>query len=360
MDFMEANKCKRYGNFELIRIIAMCFVVISHYHWGVHFALGSKTPSACFLSMFFHTTGAIGVVLFVLLTGYFMIDKNINVKHIFKIVLETVFYSYIILAVLALFFHDYVVFKPIMVYKSLFPVTTGQYWFVTAYIVLYLSIPMLNKLFYVLDKKELKKYLFLFMFIWFVIPLFGYNTNMQGNGFTGFICLYYIGAYIKKYGIAFFENKRNAVLTILVSQSAVCLYLLAVLNAKLFEDCYVMHMTFRNSVISALTGLSVFMLIKNIKINYNPVIDFFSSSAFAVYLITENIFVRDIIWTKIFRCNDSPYLFYMIFNMALALAVSYTICAIIDKIRMKTAEQYLINIATKIYNAIYKVLIKLI
>ncbi len=344
------SKQNKSSNFELIRIIAMSFVVISHYaQHGLLPFIESKSPIVQFLAMYLHTLGALGVTLFVLLTGYFMIDKNSNIKHFFSIAIETVFYSYVILIILALFFNNGIVFTPRKIYLSVLPILKSQYWFVTAYLLLYLAIPPLNKLFNVLDKQTVSKYLLLFFVIWFVIPLLGYKIKLFGSPFTNFVCLYYIGAYIKRWGLPFFEKKRNAFIILFLAQGIICLWQLIFLVLHHFDEAWFMHIV-HNSTLTVLSAISIFALMKNVKIGQNSVINYFSSSAFAVYLITENIFMRDIIWTNIFHCNNYPNLSYLIWNMPLALIISYLVCTLIDKIRIKLFENCMLNFVQNLYD----------
>ena len=195
----------RLSNFEIVRIIAMCFVVISHYaQHGLSQALNTNNAIFDFFAMYLHTFGQIGVALFVLLTGYFMIDKVFNIKHVFSIALETIIYSWSILLILLIFLKDYV--TPKMIYMSLLPISTNQYWFVTTYLILYILIPLLNKLFNTLDKQTLSRYLCLLAVLWCIFPAIGFKIHFAESYITTFIYLYFIGAYIKRYSIPFFEK----------------------------------------------------------------------------------------------------------------------------------------------------------
>ena len=358
---METAQNNRLSNFEFIRIVAMFLILIFHYAiHGLLPAVGTKTIAAKFLTLYLCTIGPIGVVLFVLLTGYFMIDKKINLKHFFSIAIETIFYSYVILIISSLFCKDYIVLTPKLIYKSIFPILTGHYWFVTAYLVLYLTIPLINKLFDVLDKTTLKKYLLLFMLIWFVIPLFGYNIKLGSSSLTFFICLYYIGAYIKRYGMPFFENKRNAIIAIILCQGISCLYEIPYMIIHYYNENFIKHLSSYHSILTVITAIFIFMLMKKINIKYNPVINYFSSSAFGVYLLTENMITREVLWIDIFHCNYSSGILYLFFNMMFAVTVSYLVCTLIDKLRVKIFKQHPVNFVDNIYNKIYAKVIKFI
>ena len=240
------------------------------------------------------------------------------------------------------------------------PILSGHYWFVTAYLLLYLAIPLLNKLFYVLDKQTLARYLLLFLVLWFVIPPLGPKIKIAGSSFDNFICLYYIGAFIKRYGLNFLEKNFNALLLIFISEGIICFYQITFIVIHFLNRSWFMHLSGSNSIFTTITSVSLFMILKNQKINYNPIINFFASSAFAVYLITENTFVKQIIWSKFFHCNYSSNLLYVIFNMILALFVSYFVCIIIDKIRIKLFANHILIFIENQYNKIYNYISKFI
>lgn len=90
---------QRKSGFELIRIIAM-FLIIVH-HSMVHGALGvslttimhKSNPLTVGLFNFIAISGKIGVYLFILITGYFMLYSKISVKKIVKLWLPIFFWS---------------------------------------------------------------------------------------------------------------------------------------------------------------------------------------------------------------------------------------------------------------------------
>lgn len=88
---------------------------------------------------------SISVNCFVLISGYFSINsKRVNYDRIIKIWLQTVFYSFIIYLLLSTLGIIPLEFTTII--KSLLPILTRQYWFITAYIPLMLMSPYISKL----------------------------------------------------------------------------------------------------------------------------------------------------------------------------------------------------------------------
>ena len=142
--------------------------------------------------------GGVGNCLFVLTTGYLLIDKKINLKRIFYLWLEILFYS--ILSVIFIKLALGAEFSSIS--KALLPITNNLYWFMSSYFCLMLFVPILNPL---IQKSKIQiSFLYLFVFLWIfsILPTFFHQNWMRApNNIAIFILLYATGAIIKKYQI---------------------------------------------------------------------------------------------------------------------------------------------------------------
>ena len=83
----------------------------------------------------------------------------------------------------------------------LFPVTFGEYWFVTCYLLLFILSPFLNILVKNLKKEDYKKLLMIltivFVFLKFFIPETFTFDKTSGYGIIWFIILYLFSGYIR-------------------------------------------------------------------------------------------------------------------------------------------------------------------
>lgn len=143
----------RNYNIDILRSIIMLFIVI--WHAIIHGIIISKNVDLTNLSQI--EIGNYGIIqllayltsisvnCFVLISGYFSINsKRVNYDRIIKIWLQTVFYSFIIYLLLSTLGIIPLEFTTII--KSLLPILTRQYWFITAYIPLMLMSPYISKL----------------------------------------------------------------------------------------------------------------------------------------------------------------------------------------------------------------------
>ncbi|MBT8993670.1 hypothetical protein BTH81_09150 [Lactobacillus delbrueckii subsp. bulgaricus] len=74
--------------------------------------------------------GKVGVYIFVLITGYFMVNSKILVRKIIKLWLPIFFWSVMITLSFEVATHDFSVWKTI---KSVFPILFSQYYSMTVY-----------------------------------------------------------------------------------------------------------------------------------------------------------------------------------------------------------------------------------
>ena len=76
MKEIKENKMReRNSTIEMLRIFAMILVVMSH--CAVH---GGVVSNEAKISNWFYIGGEIGVAIFILISGYFMVDEKVSMK----------------------------------------------------------------------------------------------------------------------------------------------------------------------------------------------------------------------------------------------------------------------------------------
>ena len=90
---------ERFSNIELLRIFAMLLIIAFHYAFKGGFVYESLSVNKMIinvLTMF----GELGVNLFVLISGYFMINGTFRWKKVISICLQVYFYNWLSLLIL--------------------------------------------------------------------------------------------------------------------------------------------------------------------------------------------------------------------------------------------------------------------
>lgn len=229
---MKTQIKNRQSNFELLRIVSMFMIVLHHaVNHGVMQSIKGVTFSSLWLSgssinkfftWLYFPGGEVGVALFFMLTGYFLI--NSKEIRLFKVIMQTVFYgwmtSFIYLFVIFLVKYDVIPYpypffsqtdiKNGFLYNIFSPLRSGQFWFVTSYILLLCFTPIYNVFLNKLNKKGYTIFLLLFWFFGLVYSTY-FNIAL---GVTKALFFYAFGTYIKKYSTKIKSNSFKLLMLI--------------------------------------------------------------------------------------------------------------------------------------------------
>ena len=138
---------KRERNCEVLRTVAMFFIVVYHcltHGVGDGYEFSSTSPiclTNALSSDLMLVFSSIAVNLYVMISGYFLVDLNFKASRIVRTWSVACFYSFII----ALLFMTLclIPFNLLSLFKSLFPISFDAYWFVTQYIGMLILSPFL-------------------------------------------------------------------------------------------------------------------------------------------------------------------------------------------------------------------------
>lgn len=337
-------KKERNSNIEILRIIAMFMIVLHHY--CVHGMIDSQMLEFSFnkniLQVF--ELGNLGVIIFIMITGFFLYNQKFNFKRILKILLSTWVYSLVIFVLIVLIIGLKSPNKEMILY-TFFPLTFGGYWFITAYVLLLLISPFLNKMIMEINRKKFLMIIGLFLILWSIIPTFT-NNNFYGNEICQFILFYIIGAYIGKYRNNTFSTKKNAIILIITSSmlliaSTLLLNYLAQFNSKIYYGTYFYC---RNSILTIALSIGLISLFAGMKPRVNKYINKISACTFGVYLIHDSNILRSIIWNDLFNNGQYTESWYLLLHLLGSAIIIFVSCTIIEYIRQKIMGEKLCNL----------------
>lgn len=365
----------RKSNFELLRIVSMLFIVV--YHVIVHGKVIENSTNQMFITImeFVIFTIVIHVNCFVLLTGYFQIDKKFKQKKLWSITNASLFYKIVIMVILAII--GIIKIDQVTIIKEISPINIDDYWFIKNYLFLYCLSPFLNKLALSLSKKDYHKMIIVMTIIFSVIPYITGAKAFENNGFTlcNFIYLYFIGGYLKLYKIKdnyIFKPMTNSlykltlkiifISCILINFSFFItsdkLLTINPLSGELFGNIYVMSKLYSNPFV-ILQAVSFFLIFEKINIQ-SKIINFISKLTFGIYLIHDNIFITKYLYKWLNIDNGRIESYRVLLNIILATIFIFGICGFIEFIR-QILFKFIYNrkISGKIRNKYYKFIIDL-
>jgi len=299
---------RRSSNIEVLRILAILMIVSFHcaYHSGFTY---SSFSFNVFTVKSFYFLGELGVNLFFLISGYFIVNKGFRFKKFLLLEFEFVFY--IILSALIAHLLTGSAYHPLRLFVSfLLP----DYWFFLAYILLYLFSPYLNKALTMLSRAELVKLLVLCWLVWSILPtlLGGINAGNTEriyyfNRFIWAVVMYCTGAGISLHSIGWVKRKRVSLLLIILC-SLIMLLSIWVIGAQkelfsglgISEPAYFWQI---NTFPLGILSISIFNLFIKWDIGSNRVLNRISSTTLGIYLLTDGQ-LRPIIWNEILHAKE--------------------------------------------------------
>lgn len=180
---------RRESQFELIRILAQVFIVIYHlFLLYVYPTTGQALHKAIWLPLH------IGVPLFVLISGYFGIRAN--VKGFIKLI-GMVFVLYVPVEIIDMLLNGWDFKKLITTICFIFGT---HFWFIRAYVYLYLFAPIINKYF---ENINLPKRLYLIGILGLMaiyVGTIGFDPSLNdGKNLVNFLFLYVLGNCLRTY-----------------------------------------------------------------------------------------------------------------------------------------------------------------
>lgn len=343
------EKTERNSSIEILRIIAMILIVLSHYssHGGfeldtIKFGVNRYLLQAVKL-------GDLGVDIFILISGYFLINSVYHFKKVLQLILQVLFYSIGFFVLFILLGIEPFALKTFV--KSFLPVIFKSYWFITAYIVLYILSPYFNHFLHSISKITYLKFLGTILILWSVIPSLLYG-NMYGNQIAQFLMFYSIGAFIRMYPENILSKKSLGPILAIVCAGLMFLSVLAMNLVGLYIPIFAEKASYffmRPSILTIGLAVGLLLIFLNLNIRQSRFINTVASCTFGVYLIHENIFVRPFLWKKVlknFTYVDSPYLFL---HMIISVICVYIICTVIEYLRKKRIEKKLTELLDNHY-----------
>lgn len=340
----------RQSNIELLRIVAMNMIVIGHFscHGGFGFPPTSITINRLW-TQFIVMGGNIGVNIFMLISGYFLISSTtINIEKIIRQWLQI--FTYSVLSFVVFVGAGIESFDLKEMIRHLFPITYSQWWFASVYFVLYLFSPFLNKLLNGLEKENYQRLLALMLFCWCIIPTF-LSSSWQGSAILWFTFLYSLAGYIRRYslkcklsgqaflGIAFFLMLMTFISTVTFDILGMK-YAIFPDNALYFYD--------KSCIPVFLIAFMLFIGFLKIDIGYRALINKIAAASFGVYLISDDSYVRPFLWGTVFKNAQYAESDWLILYTVLVVAIVYVTCTVIDWCRSFIYGKCFLKMSTKV------------
>ena len=282
----------RASNFELLRILAMLFILILHanflaFRFPSQVAIHSR-PLLALGQVWSEALAIVGVNVFILISGYFGIRTRI--KGIVSLLFQALFYTvgvYCTLVILGIEPFDQGTFV-----DSLMPLHRKSEWFLPTYLSLMLFAPLLNAFVRLTDERGLRHYLLLFFLIEFLLGFMNDQLEVKdGYSLFSFAGIYLVGRYLRLYPERLKgwrgSNFLFAYIGITLAQS-LALILYAYISKESIMASPLTYKFLRYvSPINIFASILLFLAFSRLQLQ-SKVVNWISTSTLAVYLIHCN------------------------------------------------------------------------
>lgn len=327
---------RNYG-IDALRIISMIMIPMLHImgHGGILSSVKSFSINYDFIWIL-KAAACCAVNCYGLISGYVGYGRKFKYSNILYLYLQVAFYALIITGVFAIFSSEDI--GIVTFFKAAFPFASNLYWYFTSYFCMFFFIPFLNILLEKSNKVWLDRLMITILLIFSILPtLFNSDMTKSNEGYSPIwlAFLYLIGGYIKKYNIADKLKQWQKMLGYVG-----CVFAGWFINLTLTyflgnpdEGTYFLEYT---SPATVMCAVFLLMFFANLKVNnfFAKIIKFFAPLSFGVYLIHDEILIRNQFITDSFTGYASLNPVFMILAVIGTALAIWFVCSLIDKIRL--------------------------
>lgn len=336
----------RASNFELLRIIAMILIIMHHFavHGGFeHMELGASMNRIWIQIL--SGGGRLGVDIFVLISGYFLIDSEYKPQKLIKFVLQVMEYAMLCSILLILIGEIQIssIKGAVTIIKTaILPIPYGEYWFATTYFVLYLFSPYLNRLIKNIDKKMHLKLIVTGIVIWCIFP--SVLKTYFGFSYVGwFTILYFIAAYLRLYPVNSKNMKRNCWI---IAGASYFLLLVLIITIDILGMKYPILISYiasireMNSPVVLVCAIATVFAFGTLSIQ-SKMVNRIAATTFGIYLLHDNPQIRNFLWSKTFHVNAYAESRFFILYSLLVIGIIFCICCVVEILRAKLSKKFI-------------------
>lgn len=342
---------KRMENLELLRCVAMMMVVTLHFLGkGGLLTGGDRTLSdgavaltgTGYAAWLLEAFCIVAVNVYMLISGYFLCTSSFKLSRLIRLWLQVWFYSvtFGVLAAAAGVVEETVVDAHYYL-TLLFPISMEHYWFMTAYLFLYVLTPFAGLAVRQMTKGQLKAAILILLTVFCllksVVP-FRLETDQKGYDVLWYLCVFAAAAYLRRFGLPWLKGKWRCLLLYVVS----CL--LAFGGTMALHEIYLR--TGRLSWIVSIcmeynhllpflgaVGLFGFFLHIRVPNKISPVINRTAGCTLGVYLLHENLGLR-YAWQPWLSAGEVTGVGSLLLRTVTAVIIVFTCGILVEMIRL--------------------------
>ncbi|MEE0859536.1 MAG: acyltransferase [Acutalibacteraceae bacterium] len=345
-------KVKRQSGIELLRIIAMLQIIFLHVsQYGKLFDTANSAGDLDgLLVTFMWSLCRAPVDVFVMISGYFMITSQFDIKRTIKrasnVYGAMFFYS---VAISVIFF----IINPVNItvancFIAVMPFFSKTWYFLSNYLIVLLLSPFLNKMLTSLTKKQ---YLYFMGIVFVVMSLWSTLAKVDGldevfkidkivdpyygKSLGGFLLMYIIGGYLRlfvKQKPVSDGAKTGVKYIYLLAFFALCVADMGLYY--LFPQYNHVFGMFNNPIVLA-EGALLILFFRDFKFS-SKLVNTIAGTTLGIYAIHENPYIREWLWDIVNFSDKALYDTLIYVPLAILACISIFACGcVIELVRLK-------------------------
>lgn len=321
----------RESNMELLRIVSMLLVMALHANFRALPLPGvpqiAANPSSAWLQFLVEGFAIVAVNVFVLISGWYGIRPRLS--RLGGLVFQVLFFLLLSVACCAVVAPDDLDSK---MWGRFFLLGIWDYWFVKAYLALYILSPVLNAFVEKASRRQFGAVLAGFFALELVYGWWAPDTGWWAKGFSfpSFIGLYLLARFMRLHPLGFWKKNRWLDLGIYVLMGLSLTVIMFVLKSTGRPGAKWYFYTCPLVIVGAMHLLLFFS-----KIHFSSkAVNWVAASAFAAYLTQSNWFFGKY-YDEFIRqwFNNEPRFTFIIYTVAFVVAV-FVVSILLDKFRL--------------------------
>ena len=311
---------ERNYSLDILRIIAIWFVLTVHFlgFSGVYSSITSASMNYVWVKSIYNVSHSCNTIFFIL-AGFFA-TKEVKKEKMVFLWRKTVFYSFVIttIALVYIYYTEGMVDIKELIYSA-FPIVFKKYWFISVYIVIYILRLVLVPAFNGASKRT---------FVIIVIVLLLNNLLLVDPKYNLLEALlaFSIGFFIQKYKESF-NIKRIWLFFVYVLANA--LFIVVLFIEKRFDLSGSALIDGLNYFITVVSSTTLVLLFLKTTIKWK-LSSFCAKHTIAVYLITSNQLLSNILYSRILHIFDYQNKWYFLLYYCAINITLIIICISVD------------------------------
>lgn len=331
---------------DILRMISMMMVTMLHALTKGDLLpfMGNDVSANGWAAWVLEVLSVPAVDIFMLISGYFLISSRFKIGRLVEIVLQTLFYSagtfglFLLLGKVppaSMNSYDFL--------QYFLPIHMETYWFISAYVIIYLLLPLITSGVHAMTEKQLQGVILWLLAFECVIKSFlpvRLSMDTRGYSFLWYLTLFLVGARIRLYGFKIVKTVKRGWAIYIVSTFLILAEIFIVSQIQLrtgrLKEMTTVSLEYNHVLVffSAIGIFAAFLHAKPMGKKFGSLVCMLSPYCLGVYLLQENLMMR-YLWQDWFGLREvmEESIPVFLFRVLGAVVVMFVLGICVDMLR---------------------------